>query len=81
MWEWIESTLDENEWLQCVFDDFPHNMKAKVAREACQDLEAMLLLSFEHTPALKSIQRWATDTKIGTLDYMRAEIILRMNAE
>ena len=81
LWEWIESTLDENEWMQCVFDDFPHNTKAKVSREACQDIEATLQKNFEHTTTWNSIKRWVNDTTIGTLDYMRAELILRTNAE
>jgi hypothetical protein len=81
MWDWMEASYEESDWLNVVFDDFPNNTNAQTARELIIKLEEILFSSCGEVPMKDKIKRWLFDTRLGTIDQMRVELMSRFNCE
>lgn len=42
MWDWLENEVDEDEWVNVVFEDFPNNTHGVAALDAATDLAEFL---------------------------------------
>ena len=81
LWDWLETNEEETDWLNVVFEDFPTNAAATRALELCADLQTHLYQSCGPVPAFRRLKRWLYDTTLGSIDYMRVELLSRFNAE
>ena len=80
MWDWLENELDEDDWVNVVFEDFPNNTHGLAALDAATDLAEFLALSFEPTTSIKGIKRWLFNDTMGNLDFLRVEMETRFQS-
>jgi hypothetical protein len=61
LWDWVEMTTDEQEWINIVFEDFPHNNSAHMAYKACEEALAFLESICEQTSRRAKMKSWLFD--------------------
>jgi hypothetical protein len=81
MWDWMDSTTDEKDWVNVIFEDFPNNSNAHYSLSVCHRLEEHLLRSCGQTSLIGRARRWLFDTTLGNIDQMRVEMVTRFHAE
>jgi hypothetical protein len=81
LWDWVESTTDEQEWINIVFEDFPHNNSAHIAHKACETCVTYLSQSCGESSRREKMRRWLFDCTLGSLDQMRVELETRFGCE
>ena len=77
MWDWLENEVDEEEWVNVVFEDFPNNTTGLAALDAATDLAEFLEMSFEPRGFFKAVKRWLLNDTMGNLNYLRVELETR----
>ena len=81
MWDWMDSTTDEKDWANVIFEDFPGNNNAHYSLSVCHRLEDHLLKSCGQVGLFQRARRWLFDTTLGNIDQMRVEMVTRFHAE
>ena len=81
MWDWMDSTTDEHDWVNVIFEDFPGNSNAQYSLSVCHRLEEHLLKSCGQVSLWGRTKRWFSDTTLGNIDQMRVEMVSRFHAE
>ena len=77
MWDWLENEIDEDEWVNVVFEDFPNNAAGLASLDSAQDLTQFLMASFGEVGCIKAVKRWLLDSTMGNLNYQRVELETR----
>ena len=81
MWEWLQERVERSDPNDIVYEDYPDCNQAKRLIKLCNELEQGLLDSCGTATSRKKIYRWLFDDSIGSISYMREDIIRRYNCE
>lgn len=81
LWDWLDAELDESDYSNVIFSDYPHNEFGLKAHLICERLELFLLESFGPVSCFKRVKRWLYDNTLGNIDQMRIELKRKFKTE
>lgn len=81
LWDWFSCDMDEADFIQVSFSDFPHNQQGLLVRNFCEQIERFLLESYGQASFIGKIKRWLFDNTLGNIDQIRIELKRRFKSE
>ena len=81
LWDWFQERINLCEPNDIVFEDYPDCLQAKKLIKLCSDMEDSLLKSCGPAKFLQKFTRWLLDDTLGSIDYLRADLLKRFNCE
>lgn len=81
VWDWVQEKANKPEPQDIVFEDYPDCLQVKKAIKYCTDLENGLFKSCGAAKFSQKIKRWLFDDTIGTIHYLREDMVRRFNCE
>jgi pimeloyl-ACP methyl ester carboxylesterase len=81
LWEWFDAKLDEADYANVLFEDYPHNEQGLLAHSKCVQLEAFLFESYGAATTYHRVKRWLFDNTLGNIDQMRVELKNRFKTD
>lgn len=81
LWEWIEIRLECPQIDSIYPTDVVSSSSIVSAISVCEDIESLLEKSFVPLNCIQKLWRWIFDDTIGTMDYMRVDLMKRFNCE
>ena len=81
MWDWLKEHLNLSEPGNIVYEDYPDCVQAKKIIHLCADLEESLYKSCGNAKIMQMVRRWAFDDTLGSIHYLRGDLLRRFNCE
>ena len=81
MWEWLQTHANLPEPNNIVYEDYPDCVQAKKVIRLCTELEESLYKSCGNAKIMQKVRRWAFDDTLGSIHYLRGDLLKRFNCE
>ena len=81
IWDWLQERLSYPDPDDVVFEDYPDCLQAKKLIKLCSELEESLYKSCGTVKNMQKVTRWLFDDTLGSIHYLRADLLKRFNCE
>ena len=81
LWQWIEIRLECPPITSIRSTDTSNTSSIASAIALCREIENLLLRPFENTNCLNRLVQWLLNDTVGTIDYMRVDLMNRFSCE
>jgi hypothetical protein len=81
LWDYLLQRVSHGEARDVVYEDYPDCSQAKKIVSLCEAMENSLLQSCGTVKFTKKVRRWLTDNTLGSIHYLREDLLKRFPCE